>query len=283
MNECHIRLFASHEDFLACEELQQKVWGFAEREIVPAVELISTRKAQGVVAGAFTPQGRMDGFVFGIWALDDDGGLYHYSRMVGVRPEARGQGLARRLKLFQRDFVLARGNRLIRWTFDPLEGENASLNIAGLGVVASEYIVDFYGAKQNPVNRGLPTDRFFVRWHLASDRVCALAASPRTKPDVAALLHKLPCALSSSPLPGGDAAVHRADPSVAGREVLVEIPPSIRRLKERDLTQALRWRETVREVSQALFDRGFTVVDFATGEVQDRRRSAYLFRQEVDS
>src|SRR5207245_196426 len=56
--------------------------------------------------------------------------------------------------------------------FDPLEGVNASLNIAKLGAVTHKYYPNLYGSSMaDGLNSGLPTDRFEVEWWIASDRV----------------------------------------------------------------------------------------------------------------
>jgi len=44
-------------------------------------------------------------------------------------------GIGRMLKLFQRDEALARGIRLVEWTFDPLELKNAHFNLNRLGAI----------------------------------------------------------------------------------------------------------------------------------------------------
>jgi predicted GNAT superfamily acetyltransferase len=281
MTDFVIRPLETHEEFRACEDLQRQVWGMPERDIVPLVELAATRTARGVIAGAYASPDVLAGFVFGFWGLDGEGRIYHYSRMVGVHPSFRGRGLARRLKLYQRRVVLARGVSLVRWTFDPLEGENASLNVGKLGVVVSDYIVDYYGMKKDEVNRGMPTDRFFVHWHLDSDRVGQRVEAGRPALDVAELLSLLPSALSSRPRDDGDMAVDREDPEAEGPEVAMEIPAEIRSLKANDLDEALRWRMAVRRVSERLFDRGYRVEEFATGTVDGKRRNVYVFRKEA--
>ncbi len=277
MNEITIRMLETIRDFKDCEDIQKEVWGFSEREIVPLAELKSTLKAGGLAAGAFDREGTMAGFVLGFWALDESGKVFHYSRRLGVRKSLRGLGLGRTLKLYQKDFVLGRGFSLVRWTYDPLEGENASLNIGKLGAEASDYLVDFYGTDPEPPNRGIPTDRFFVRWQVDSDRVRERAESGRPDADPAELLATLPCMLKSRPLAGGLSAVGETAAIPGGSPVTAEIPASMRALKEADLKEALRWRTAFRGAAMSLFSKGYRAVEFATGEVEGRRRSLYVF------
>ncbi len=276
-----IRPLASCAEFIRCEDLQKEVWGFPERDIVPLAELVSTQKAGGIVAGAFDRSGAMLGFVMGFWALDEAGSVFHYSRRLGVTRSERGRGLGRLLKLYQRHFVLARGYGLVRWTYDPLEGENASLNIGKLGAEASDYLVDFYGSDPAPPNLGVPTDRFFVRWQVDSGKVALLASAPRPGAEPAGWPGTLPCVLRSRPHASGSAAVEGLDLSADGPRVTAEIPPSIRMLKASDLAEAMRWRMAFREAAQSLFSRGFRVTDFSSGEVEGRRRSLYVFSKEA--
>jgi predicted GNAT superfamily acetyltransferase len=95
--------------------------------------------------------------------------------MLGVLPEFQGRRLGRRLKLAQRADALARGIRWIEWTFDPLEGKNAHLNLNLLGAVAHRYVPNHYGISTSPLHRGLPTDRLIAEWWLDSPRAVACA------------------------------------------------------------------------------------------------------------
>ena len=70
----------------------------------------------------------MAGFCLAVPALKGSA-VYLHSHMLGVLPEFRRQGLGQRLKLEQRREALARGIGLIEWTFDPLELNNAHLNL----------------------------------------------------------------------------------------------------------------------------------------------------------
>ncbi|MHC4779398.1 MAG: hypothetical protein ACYTFG_12560, partial [Planctomycetota bacterium] len=238
----------------ACEALQREVWGSPDLEIVPVVELISAVKAGGLVAGAFESHSLV-GFVYGGWGLEG-GEAYHYSRMVAVLGRLRGRGLGLRLKAFQREFVLEKGVTLMRWTFDPLEGGNASLNISKLGAVVDDYIENYYGMKSDSLNQGLPTDRFFLKWFLDHRRVEDRIARRATGPPAKAIFSE-PAALSSRPgsrgfpqpvveeFPGESSAFH------------AEIPGDIQGMKGADMGLARAWRAALRETSQKAFAEGF--------------------------
>ena len=90
--------------------------------------------------------------------------------MTGVLAAYRDRGVGRQLKLHQREEALGRGIRLIEWTFDPLEARNAYINLNRLGCIARRYDRDHYGAMEDELNRGLPSDRFEAEWWLRREK-----------------------------------------------------------------------------------------------------------------
>ena len=108
-----IRPFSARADYDACVRLQREVWGEHFVDVASATILMVSQRVGGVSAGAFDPDGRLLGFVFGISGIRD-GELVHWSDMLAVRPEARGAGLEKRLKGFQRDQLLSRTSRRVR-------------------------------------------------------------------------------------------------------------------------------------------------------------------------
>ena len=169
-----IRPLDSRGDYDACVRLQREVWGADFVDVVPATILMVSQRVGGVAAGAFDADGRLLGFVFGISGLRG-GEPVHWSDMLAVRPEARGAGLGKRLKHFQRGQLLERGVRRMLWTYDPLVARNANLNLNGLGAAPVEYVVDMYGDTHSTLHAGLETDRFVVEWRLDAPRGAAAA------------------------------------------------------------------------------------------------------------
>lgn len=163
--EVTIRPFDSRADYDACVRLQRETWGEDFVDVVPATILMVSQRVGGVSAGAFDADGRLLGFVFGISGIRD-GEPAHWSDMLAVRPEARGAGLGKRLKHFQRDQLLERGIRRMLWTYDPLVARNANLNLNGLGARPVEYVANMYGDTRSSLHAGLDTDRFVVEWRL---------------------------------------------------------------------------------------------------------------------
>jgi predicted GNAT superfamily acetyltransferase len=168
-----IRQLTRLEEFEAIFELQRAIWNYTDNELVPMRFLAVVAKVGGHVFGAYDGP-RMIGFCFAIPGIKPDLMPYLHSHMLGVLPEYRDAQVGRRLKLRQRDDALARGIRLIEWTFDPLELKNAFFNIERLGAIVRVYKENLYGATTSPLHGGLPTDRCTAEWWIDSPRVHAI-------------------------------------------------------------------------------------------------------------
>ena len=184
-------------------EIQAEVWG-PDSEIVPASVLIASAKRGGILLGAFDGD-RVVGFV---WSMPGwrDGQPTQWSHMLGVRPGARGSAIGARLKIAQRERALAANIALIEWTFDPLQAQNAHLNMAVLGCTASAYRVNAYGEMPGPLHRGTPTDRLIAEWWIGTPHVARRLAAftdRRRLPVVRAVdLGQAPAAIAVRPAAG---------------------------------------------------------------------------------
>ena len=150
--------------------VQEVIWGFSDIDLLPVRFFVVASRIGGQVFGAYD-NGRMVGFCLAIPGMKPDGKPYLHSHMLGVLPEYRNAGLARRLKMHQRKKALASGIDLIEWTFDPLEIKNAYFNIAKLGAIVRKYVRNLYGASSSPLAGGLPTDRCVAEWWIREPRV----------------------------------------------------------------------------------------------------------------
>jgi predicted GNAT superfamily acetyltransferase len=176
-----IQTFTSLEQFAQCVALEEAVWGYDPADMIPRRMFLLASRIGGQVMGAFLGDNPTAvGFAMALPAFRS-GHAYLHSHMVGVIPEFRNRGIARALKLAQRDDALARGFDLMEWTFDPTEIKNAYINIAKLGAIVRRYQHNFYGPSSSPLQGGLPTDRVYAEWWLRSKRVeRALRAEPQT-------------------------------------------------------------------------------------------------------
>lgn len=164
-----IRQAASIAEMEACVNLQQWVWQYPDKDVIPRRMFVVARSVGGQVLGAWAGD-KLAGYALAIPGIRK-GRHYLHSHMLAVMPEYRNRGIGVKLKLAQRDDALARGIDLIEWTFDPLQTKNAFLNIEKLGAIARRYSVNFYGESTSPLHARLPTDRLHAEWWVGSERV----------------------------------------------------------------------------------------------------------------
>jgi len=160
-----IRDVRSNDELTAVEDLQREVWGFSDLDVVAGSVFRVMLEIGGVLIGAFDESGRMVGFSSG-FAGYRRGHVEVHSDMLAIREPFRDLGLGYRLKMAQRDRVLAMGIDRITWTFDPLRSRNAHFNFRKLGVVSDEYRVNFYGESTSSFLHATGTDRLWVTWFL---------------------------------------------------------------------------------------------------------------------
>ncbi|HEY7388297.1 MAG TPA: GNAT family N-acetyltransferase [Bryobacteraceae bacterium] len=160
-----VRKLSTLTELTEAVDLQQRVWGFEDRDVVPLPPFVVAAHTGGQVFGAFE-SGRMVGFCLAFAGIKPEGRIYLHSHMLAVLPEYHNQGVGRQLKLEQRSDALARGIGLIEWTFDPLQLKNAYFNIARLGAIARRYLENIYGSSSSKLHVGLPSDRVVAEWWL---------------------------------------------------------------------------------------------------------------------
>ena len=225
-----IREVETFAELRAVEEMQKEVWGVPDLDVVPATHLIAAQAAGGLLLGAFDRK-TLVGFVYGFVA-QEEGEIAHHSHMLAVKHAYRNFNLGYKLKLAQRDAVLARGISVITWTFDPLQSLNAYFNFAKLGVICDRYFIDFYGEDAASFLHQTGTDRFWVKWLLNSQRVVK--------------------------------RITKADSSLEEPKdkILVEIPGNIDAVQRESPETARDWRVRTRRAFTDALAEGYVIVDF---------------------
>lgn len=265
-----IRDLQSYDEMLLVHQLQRQIWGLAEPDVglYPPL-LVSAAKNGGVVMGAFeNATGQMVGFLFGFLGREPGGPLKLCSQTMGVLKEWRGQGVAEALKRMQRERAIVQGLPLITWTYDPLEGPNAHLNLHKLGAISRTYWRDVYGSNFGALNAGLPTDRLVVEWWVNQPpRQTEAAAFDSAQPvfEVAGT--------------GLERRVIRANLNLDTTPLQLEIPADIHPLKTADMNLALDWRLNIRAAFEAYFGQGYQATDFISITGPDERRNYYLLEK----
>ncbi len=240
--------------------MSRDIWGAAERNVVPRELLLTMQLNGGVVLGAFLPDDRLIGFVFGFAGVRD-GRLRICSHQLGVLPEYRGAGVGVALKLAQRDEALRLGYELISWTFDPLEARNAYINLHRLRCVARLYDRDHYGPMEDELNRGLASDRLEAEWWLTrktrSD--CSAGSTRSDRRSDRSVPRDAPVLLRA----GDDGAPVRPAVSLSGsRCALISVPTDFQAVKRNDMELARRWRMESRAAFEAALADGLVASDF---------------------
>jgi predicted GNAT superfamily acetyltransferase len=269
-----IRPLKGVEDCTNFQKVTQAIWGGDASDSVPLHVLITIAKNGGVVLGAFAEDGPRDmGWMIGIalgWigvgtdpaTPDAPPKLKFCSHMAGVLPSWQGKHVGLRLKLAQREHVLAQGvTDWMTWTYDPLYRTNGVFNIHRLGATCTTYIRDLYGVMTDDLNRGVPSDRCQVDWRLNSAHVAQKAqflsahiSHPTWERENLAVLPNETNAAGFA-VPG--------EPTIVtdGRPLAVPIPGDIAAIRRTDNALSLAWRIYLRTVLEKAFDAGYTMVD----------------------
>ena len=260
-----VKRLTSIEELTEAQALESHVWNMPS---TPVLLTRTTAKNGGITLGAYDGD-RLVAFSFGFPGYRD-GQIYFCSHMLGVHKDYRKSGLGQILKWKQREIALEMGYTLITWTFDPLEGVNATLNLHKLGAIAVGYDENHYGTVDDGLNTGLPTDRFLVEWWIANEYVTEKRAH-HTPDDWAQAGHIIEAGSGAFPVPlGGPIAdlSRRANWSMA-------IPLGFQIIKTTDFELAKRWRFQVRAAAQALIRAGWVAVDFVS--YPEERIGRYIF------
>ena len=238
-----VRQLFDLEEFREAVALQEAVWGFAERDLVPVRSFVVANKIGGHSFGAYDDD-RMVGFLYGIPAFHGpENTPYIHSQMLGVLPEYRNAGLGRLMKLAQREDALNRKLSLVEWTFDPLEIKNAFFNMERLGAVVRRFSLNFYGATTSHLHGGLPTDRCVAEWWVNSPRANAIVAGEP---------------FARNPV-----------------EARISVPNDIADLRTEDPSQARAIQQQVSEQFVENIGKGLAVIGFERSETH----GTYLFGQ----
>jgi predicted GNAT superfamily acetyltransferase len=181
----NVRPLSGHAEFAEAVRLQKEIWGFEDLELLPVRFFVVASRIGGQTFGAFDGA-RMAGFLLAIPGIKKDTGTpYLHSHMLGVASDYRDAGVGRMLKSAQCEEALARGIRLIEWSFDPFEAKNAYFNLERLGAIVRSYVPDMYGIRTSLLDGDLPTDRCIAEWWIGDRRtkgqVAARVALPPRK------------------------------------------------------------------------------------------------------
>ncbi len=275
-----IRDLRTFDDLKQVEAVEREVWGSSDLDTLPLALAIATREAGSVWVGAFDGK-QLIGFAFGFLGIENGYPNLH-SHMLAVRPAYHDLDLGYKLKLAQRERVLAmriRGLPVeeVTWTFDPLQSKNAHLNFGKLGVVSNCYKVDFYGPQTSSVLHQNGTDRLWVKWPLASRRVRERLQGKHNRAELLDTLATLAPLIRFN----GDGKPIRADlpTALARQRIAIEIPSDILSIEHKDPDLAREWRLATCWAFTEALNAGFFVAEFCRAVRGQQGPGAYLLEK----
>ena len=245
------------------EDLQKSVWestsDYDNKDILVAIQ-----HAGGLVAGAFTQDDTMVGFILAFPMMEDHG---LHSHRLAVLPAYRHFHIGEKIKWFQHDWALDHGIKWIHWTYDPLQVINAHLNIHRLGAVVNTYYENYYGLMDG-INAGTPSDRILAVWYLNSPRVLTC----RNNTAMEELTFKaIPANQVCDEAPGEE------NLGLDDKILRINLPHNFNNLLAADINLALAWRLHIRRLLQNYFSRGYCISHFTKMD-----RPAYILEQYAD-
>lgn len=260
-----IRDVEGSAELRAVEKLQKEIWGLPDLDIVPLSQLVAVKEAGGVLLGAYD-DATLIGFIYG-FAGYEHGQMAHHSHMLAVLPAYRNCNLGQKLKLAQRDRVLAQSVKIMTWTFDPLQSLNAYFNFRKLGVVADRYFENFYGEDAPSFLHRNGTDRLWVTWPLVA-RAKEEEDSPEI--DLEQVIPLVQFTAEESPV------CSTLEEGLSFEQAVIEIPDNINELQERSSDLTWVWRVATRWAFTKAIDAGYLVVDFQRLTRGDQKLGRYV-------
>lgn len=242
-----VRQLVTISELERVQQLEKAIWNMKP---IPIHHTLTAVKNGGIMIGAFHGE-NMIGFSYG-FAGFHNGQSYLCSHMLGILEDFRSHGIGAMLKEAQRQAAIEKGYKMVTWTYDPLESANAFLNLTKLKAICSTYIENCYGDMEDPLNRGLASDRFQVEWWIQSPH------TNENDTDDWTAYKRIPYELTVD----GEPIPLEVDASFFNDQeaVLVPIPRYFQQLKKEHFELALDWRIKTRHIFQALFTQGFAAV-----------------------
>lgn len=223
----------------AAENLHRQVWNVKDLAFLYPYDLYHPESGLATQLVA-SQENKVIGFLFGFYGKGKQG-KWIESQLLAVDSDYRQTGIAKKLKLIQRDHALREGIDLVHWTVDPLQAGNAFFNFNKLGAVAAQFYPDYY-VFRNDLNRITPS-RIGMSWMLNSDHVRECVVGESTDWNFASLIHDsgVEIILPQDLMPEGQ---HQDDFAWTprGKRVLVEIPADWNEIQRANIDMAIAWR-----------------------------------------
>lgn len=259
------RELRTEDDFAQCLDLQRRVFGFSETDLVSPLlfKLIARENPpMGINVGVFDVRNdgqRLMGVMLGFATFLEKS---VYTVLLGILPEYQSGIYGYKLLLKFREIGLSKGVRTMYGVFEPLESNLARLYMGGVGFVATQYNID---TSDTPI----PSDKFLFKWDFDSAHTEDKLAGGRK--------NSLDEIMGSTPL------ATAADMPDAGR-VLIEIPVDWLELKQSEPGAARRFRLDSRLILDTYVNqRKYHVTGCYSGKAEGGRKTYYLLEKQSTS
>jgi chorismate synthase len=270
--------FRGLADYKSCIDIQREVWRFEDIDIVPMGMLVAADNCGGITLGAYNSLGEMIGFVFSTLGVEN-GLLTQHSLLLGVRLAYSNFSVGYKLKLAQRKESLKRKIRLITWAFDPMQPLNAYFSLGKLGATAHTYMENILGESTSILHKGLPTDRFMVRWEIDSDSVVQRIDMGLPRHDLRKELKQHTSINRLEDVAPGMTVSSPLKLNCGDDRLLLEIPYNLPEIKNRNLGIALEWQGRLRQAFRNYFKKGYAATDFWVAEEEGHLRAFYFLEK----
>lgn len=279
-----IKEIDAEEDFNECVRIQQELPQLNEVGIVPAYLLKLIGENGGLTLGCFLNE-KLLGFNFSFSAYSKDEGYYLFSDTMGFYRAYQRKSLGFLVKQVQYQLSLEKGAKKIIWTYDPLLGPNANINIRKVGGIVQKYEVDKYSEVIYSKGVSVPADRFILNWSINSPRVKRRIIDDHIPS--ATLLLSLEENLVNTTIPviyhSSHQKFHFQTREITElifnpekKDVLIEIPYEFMEVKEKIPELAFDWRMKTRRLFQYyLNNKHYIVTGFYQKEEGNDIRNFY--------
>ena len=269
-----IRELHTNEEYFEIIELQKIIWRLHNyNDCIPNHIYMAVMEIGGLVLGAFIEK-KMVGFVMVMVGYTKIKDVHHHSHILGVHPDFAHLNIGYLLKKAHYKSAKSKGIKLVTWTYDPLQGPNANLNIAKLGGVVRNYKVNYYGEVmgESDLVSGIPSDRFWVEWHIQTDFVakCINKQSKKSgKLSEYSIINEV-----KTDETGLERMIGFAKPGSS--RIAIQIPNDFQSMFDQNNKLAINWRKKTREIFLECFSSGYTVTGF------DRNKNGNYYLLEKD-
>jgi predicted GNAT superfamily acetyltransferase len=288
-----IKQIESKNDFIICENIQKELSQLSEVGIVPAYLMEVASQNGGLCLGAYH-NGNLIGFNFSLPAYNKDDGYYLFSDTSGFFTMYQKKSFGFLLKREQLKIARERGLKKIVWTYDPLLGVNANLNIRKLGGIVKRYDIESYNDLPISTGVSIPSDRFYLEWLIKTERVRKriedlkipelklrerLYFSPAN--ETVRILYSVFREGKKKTLLFREIINMNLD--LDNKSIVIEIPYDFREMKMEVPFLASDWRLKTREIFyKYLNELNYTISDFFQLEENDEIRNFYLLKKHLD-